>query len=193
MRWLAVILAVLLALGVGIYVLSLAKVISPKAFILNKLENWDLTKELIKTYKIGLKDQAVIQAETDKLQQVSEELAKKQQEMETLEQQLIKKEKDLEGQALKIEASLAKLQQQEEVLTKDRLEKEALKAEAQLLAEMETTKILAILNTMPLEKQVGLLAQMDHDTITNILGSMDPKKAAGILPQVSEIISKGGE
>ncbi len=193
MRWLAVILAILLALGVGIYVLSLAKVIHPKAFILNKLENWVLTKELIKTYKIGLKDQEVIQAETGKLQQMSEELAKKQQEIEVLEQQLAKKEKDLEGQALKVEVNLAKLQQKEDVLNKDRLEKEALKAEAQLLAEMETAKVLAILNTMPLEKQVGLLAQMDRDTITNILGSMDPKKAASMLPQVSKIITKGGE
>lgn len=188
MRWFLVFLIVLLSLGVGMYVLTVANVINPKAFLISKLENWDLTREHFKTYKLGLQEEAVFLEQEEQLKSLSMEIEAKRTEIALKEAELAKREKDLEVKQRNIDASLASLEKEKSSLQKVVSKNEALKTEALLLSEMEIEAMGPILDTYTIDKQVELLSFMDTDTIRDVLSRMEAKRAANLLSKVSEKI-----
>lgn len=188
MKWLMVVLAVLVAIAVGIYVLDVANLIDVKAFMINRLTKWSVTSSYLGTYRLGLEEENFLQERKEELTFLADELATKEQDLVLQQEQLYRKQQELDSLTKNLERDKLALEQQRTQLMSIKSDSEKLKVEATLLSEMETKSILAILDNLPEDKQISLLANMDQDIVTNLLESMEAAKAAQLLPEVSELI-----
>ncbi|MDD4263568.1 MAG: hypothetical protein PHI65_03605 [Firmicutes bacterium] len=188
MKWLMVVLAVLVAIAVGIYVLDVANLIDVKAFMINRLTKWSVTSSYLETYRLGLEEENFLQERKEELTFLADELATKEQDLVLQQEQLYRKQQELDSLTKNLERDKLALEQQRTQLMSIKSDSEKLKVEATLLSEMETKSILAILDNLPEDKQISLLANMDQDIVTNLLESMEAAKAAQLLPEVSKLI-----
>ena len=179
------ILALLVSVALGVWVLAFTGVIEPAGMIRSQLRRLPVVADYIDaSERVRQLDaaQAAARAELEKMRQ---DLEKQRQALEARAQELDRRERELAAREAQLEQRARALDQREQQLAAAAQQGRYYRELVEAVGQMRPEEAAPIIERLDLDLARQLLGSMEPRQAGSILGKMDPQRASRLLAAVS--------